>query len=244
MSQAMGEADRRRAHVLLHAPFEGPGSIEPWLHARGWEITRTHLFAAEELPTVADIDLLCIMGGPMSVNDEGAYRWLAPEKDFVARAIASSKVVLGICLGAQVIASALGARVSENPEPEIGWFPVEPATGAGESSFSWFFGETREAFHWHGEKCELPAGAVHLARSAACEHQAFAVGDRVLGLQFHLETTVEGARALVENCRADLSRAPGRWVQGENELLEDATRFARANEAMASLLDDMASLAG
>lgn len=228
-----------RVHYLQHVPFEGLGSIQVWLESRSARTSATRFYQEQQFPQVGDIDWLIIMGGPMSVNDERAYPWLPPEKRFVAQAIAAGKVVLGICLGAQIIASAMGARVSANPEREIGWFPIEPAPGASRTSFSAFFQEPLEVFHWHGETAELPPGAVQLARSAACEHQAFSLGERVLGLQFHLESTVESAQALIQNCRADL--VPGRWVQSENEILRYPERFRRINQVMSALLDDLAS---
>jgi GMP synthase-like glutamine amidotransferase len=230
-----------RVHYLQHVPFEGLGSIQGWLESGSAEISATRLYEEVRFPNTRDIDWLIIMGGPMSVNDDDAYPWLAPEKRFVSEAIASSKVVLGICLGAQVIASALGARVVSNAEPEIGWFAIEPARGASQGPFSLLFQVPLEVFHWHGETFELPPGAVHLARSEACEHQAFSLGERVLGLQFHLETTSESARALVANCRADL--VPSRWVQSEGELLRHPERFRRINRVMEALLDSMEGLA-
>ncbi len=113
-----------RAHYLQHVPFEGVGSIEPWLKINGYEITNTRLFEETDFPSLKDIDLLVIMGGPMSVSDEGKYPWLVHEKKFIYEAIKSDKAVLGICLGAQLIANVMGARVYQNPLKEIGWFPV------------------------------------------------------------------------------------------------------------------------
>ena len=113
-----------RAHYLQHVEFEGLGSIEPWLKAAGYEITNTRLFESAKLPDLKKIDLLIVMGGPMSVNDEDDFPWLVSEKKFIREAINSGKPVLGICLGAQLIASATGARVYRNPIKEIGWFPI------------------------------------------------------------------------------------------------------------------------
>jgi GMP synthase-like glutamine amidotransferase len=174
------------------------------------------------------------------VSDEAIHPWLLPEKRFIARAIGSSKVVLGICLGAQLIASSLGAKVRVNPEREIGWHPIEPAPEASRSAFASLFQAPMEVFHWHGETFELPPGATHLARSAACEHQAFSLGERVLGLQFHLEATAETARALVENCAADL--APGRWVETASAMLREDERFRRVNRVMDAVLDRLRKL--
>ena len=176
----------------------------------------------------------------MSANDEEAYPWMATEKRLIAQAIASSKVVLGICLGAQLIASSLGAKVYDNPEREIGWFPIERVQGVTPATISYLFPPQLEVFHWHGETFELPPGADHLARSAACEIQAFSFGERVVGLQFHLETTIDGARGLIENCRDGLT--PGRWVQSESEILGTPERFRRINQAMSNVLDHLEKL--
>lgn len=226
-----------RVHWLQHVPFEGLGSIGPWLESRGARLTHTPFFEkGAKLPRLDDIDWLIVMGGPMSVNDEADLPWLAEEKRFIAGAIAQSKIVLGICLGAQLIANALGAAVRRNPEREIGWFPVEPAGAPGADAL--FDGPT-DVFHWHGEIFDLPEGATLLARSMACGHQAFSIGRRVLGLQFHLEMTVEGARALVGNCAADLE--PAQFVQSRAEILGDAERFRRLNRHMTAVLDRLAA---
>src|SRR5262245_3105949 len=241
MPRRSGSRNQLRVHALLHVPFEGLGSIAAWLEGRRADLGATRLFdAGARLPHPDDLDWLIVMGGPMSVNDELIHPWLVSEKRLIAEAIAASKTVLGICLGAQLVASALGAKVARNPEREIGWFPVEPTWEASRSAFASIFASPAEVFHWHGETFELPAGATLLARSAACAHQAFSVGERVLGLQFHLETTAESARALVAHCPGDL--APAGWVQSEREILGDEARFARINRAMSAVLDRLEEL--
>ena len=228
-------APNRRAHVLQHVPFEGLGSIEPWLVTAGYSITWTRFFTGGNLPAPDDPDLLIVLGGPMSVNDEAAFPWLRDEKRFVRRSIETGVPLLGICLGAQLIAAALDARVYPNRHREIGWFPVyrtpdEPGV----------FPERFDAFHWHGETFDLPSGAALLARSAACEHQAFAVGRSVVGLQFHLETTPASALSLVDNCRDELG--PGPFVQtGAAILGAPQASYDRINELMARLLSRIAS---
>jgi GMP synthase-like glutamine amidotransferase len=228
-----------RAHCFRHVPFEGIGSIAAWLDARGIETTATRFDAGDALPRLADIDWLVVVGGPMSVNDEDLHPWLAAEKAFVREAIRAGKRVLGICLGAQLIASALGAKVYRNAVKEIGWHPISPVPVAnGVHAFR--FPPDALVFHWHGETFDLPPGAVHLARSAGCEHQAFQVGERTLGLQFHLETTPESARALVENCRVDL--VPGPYVQSEERLLSaPAQNYRAANALMEGVLSYLMS---
>ena len=176
-----------RAHYLQHVPFEGLGSIENWLQQAGYGISCTPFFDSVKLPRIEDIDLLIVMGGPMSANDEREYPWLIPEKQFIRSVIEAEKPVLGICLGAQLIANSLGAEVFANPVKEIGWFPIHAVPSIHHSAFQ--FPKEIEVFHWHGETFNLPKEAVHIARSAGCENQAFQIGRKVIGLQFHLETT-------------------------------------------------------
>lgn len=220
-----------RAHWFQHVPFEGLGHIEPWLHRAGFEISCTRFFESPRLPDPAAVDFLVVMGGPMSVNDEDVYPWLADEKQFIRRILAAGKPLLGICLGAQLIASAFGARVAPNREKEIGWFPIEGLPPRNNSGFR--FPTSAEVFHWHGETFDLPPGASHLARSRACDNQAFQIGSAI-GLQFHLETTPESARALVENARGDL--VPGPFVQSEADLL---AATAEHYQAIHRLMDDL-----
>jgi GMP synthase-like glutamine amidotransferase len=222
-----------RAHYLQHVAFEGLGSIEPWLLNAGYEITRSQLFASPALPGVDEIDLLIVLGGPMSINDEAEFPWLVPEKTFIRDFIASGRPVLGICLGAQLIANALGARVYRNPVKEIGWFPIEAV--ATEETGAFTFPPSMEVFHWHGETFDLPPGATLTARSAGCENQAFQIGRSVIGLQFHLETTPESARQIVANCRAELVAA--QYVQSEQAILAaGADRYRAINARMDDLL--------
>lgn len=221
-----------RVHYLQHVPFEGLGSMEPWLISRGATLSCSRLYERPTLPDPNELDLLIVMGGPMSVNDEAQHPWLVAEKRFVRQVIEAGKPVLGVCLGAQLIASAMGARVYKNHEPEIGWWPIQ-ALPTEDDTFAFPLEST--VFHWHGETFDLPPGAVHLARSEACAHQAFQLGERVLGLQFHLETTPETAAALVANCADELVDAP--WIQDANSLLATPVeRYNSINALSAKLL--------
>ena len=222
-----------RAHVLQHVSFEGLGSISAWLSQRGANVTCTRFFEPEPLPSLDGIDLIIALGGPMSVNDEELYPWLREEKRFIADAISSGKAVLGICLGAQLIANALGSRVYPGEEKEIGWFPIlgEPATA---DTFE--FPATTTVFHWHGETFDLPEEAVRLASSAACRNQAFQVGARTIGLQFHLETTCESASEIISNCAEEL--VPGRHIQTEQALRSvPQENYSEINALMTTVLD-------
>lgn len=204
-----------RAHFLQHVSFEGLGAINSWLERVGAIVTCTKFFEAMSLPDPRAIDLLVVVGGPMSVNDETMYPWLVDEKAYLRKVIERGTPVLGVCLGAQLIANAMGARVYPNGEKEIGWFPIHSLPAISQASFR--FPRTHMVFHWHGQTFDLPAGAVLLARSAACEHQAFQLGERTIGIQFHLETTSESVRELVAHCPEDLT--PARYVQSQEEIL-------------------------
>jgi GMP synthase-like glutamine amidotransferase len=172
----------------------------------------------------------------MGANDEDKLPWIRDEKRFIAEAIASGKSMLGICLGAQHIASALGAAVYSAREREIGWFPV---MGMSKCVGAFSFPEDIEAFHWHGDTFDLLNQAIHLAKSAACQNQAFQVGSRVVGLQFHLEVTPESINAIVTNCIDDLH--PRRFVQSVDQLRTiSSASYAEVNILMEQVLDYLA----
>jgi len=222
----------KSAHVLQHVPFEGLGSIRTWLDKQGFSITTTHFYRDETLPDIKQIDFLIIMGGPMSVNDEIDYPWLAKEKQFIRKAVDMQIPVLGICLGAQLIASAAGARVFANHQKEIGWFPVHAVNI---SADCFCFPATCTVFHWHGETFDLPDHALLLASSNACSHQAFQIGANAIGLQFHLETTEESAAAMIDNCGSELVN--GDCIQPAADILNaPAAYYLQANRLMDEIL--------
>lgn len=204
-----------RVHILQHVAFEGPGSASAWLTARGARVDYTRFFdAGPELPDPRPLDLIIALGGPMSVNDEQAHPWLREEKRFLGEAIHHGTPILGICLGAQLIAAACGARVRAARSKEIGWHPVTAVPGGESGCFA--FPVHTTVLHWHGETFDLPEGAVQLARSAACENQAFQLGRSVVGLQFHLEATPDSVDLLIRNCGHELVDGP--WIQSEADI--------------------------
>jgi GMP synthase-like glutamine amidotransferase len=224
-----------RIHHLQHVPFEGLGSIEAHLLERGDRLSATHLYRNESLPDVDSFDALIVMGGPMGVMDVQEYPWLTAEKQLIAAAIAAGKKVLGICLGAQLIATTLGAKIYRNRDREIGWWPVTRTLVTTSNPESKLLSEGCVPFHWHGDTFDLPDGAVQLASSAACEQQAFALGRQVIGLQFHLETTPDAARALIKHGGDELDGS--RYVQSAEQMLADSSLFTSSNRLMANLLD-------
>jgi GMP synthase-like glutamine amidotransferase len=165
---------------------------------------------------------------------------MGPEKKLIRETIDAGKRVLGICLGAQLIAAALGAKVFKNPHREIGWFPIQRSPEANQHPFGELFPSQADVFHWHGDTFDLPKGAIRLASSAGCLNQAYAVSNHVLGLQFHLEMTPFGAEQLTIHCADELGAAP--YVQSPEQILAEPSRFERINQMMASILQTLASI--
>ena len=227
-------------HYFQHVPFEGLGCIEGWAQALGHHLSATRFFENEPLPEIEAIDWLVVMGGPMGASDEDKYSWLPLEKKFIEKAIGQAKVVIGVCLGAQLIADVLGAKVYPNEYKEIGWFPIQITDEGQISSLFGFLPHQFNVFHWHGDTFDTPAGAVHLARSAACRNQAFVYAGRVLGLQFHLELSPYNVKELIKNCSAEL--ADGKFIQSRSQLLEPREEFKSTNKAIEGVLDRIEKL--
>jgi GMP synthase-like glutamine amidotransferase len=229
-----------RIHYIQHVPFEGPASIRLWADQHSHLQTYTRVYEKPDFPGMDSLDWLVIMGGPMGVYDELHYPWLKTEKEFIKKTIEAGKVIVGICLGAQLIAEVLGAKVFANKHKEIGWFPVELIPSASESDFFGFLPRNFTVFHWHGDTFNLPQGAVHLAKSKACENQAFLYDNRVLGLQFHLESTEQSVRELAQNCGNEV--APGEYIQSVGDILSASpAQYQRINEAMFGILDRLSA---
>ena len=223
-----------RAHWLQHADFEDLGCIAPALAARGDTVTHTRLNAGETLPAVEAFDALIVMGGPMNIYEYDAHPWLKPEKALIRKAIAQGKHVLGVCLGSQLIADALGGPVTRNAHTEIGWLPVTLNAAGRASKFFAGFPESFTAFHWHGDTFATPPQAQNLMASEGCAHQALEYGERVVGIQFHLEVTAANAREWFVHERPQ----PARYVQDADAILTDLDAFATNNRLMLKLLDN------
>jgi GMP synthase (glutamine-hydrolysing) len=199
-----------RTLVLQHIACEPPGVFEDVLHERGAALHRVELDEGEPLPDWRQFDAIVAMGGPMSVNDDVELPWLREEKHAIGEAVRAGKPFWGVCLGVQLLAASLGARVYPGPEPEVGLLPVEltdegwadPVFAGLESGLA--------TLQWHGDTFDLPEGAVRLARSPAYANQAFRF-ERAYGVQFHLEVSADMARewADVPEYVASLERTLG-----------------------------------
>jgi len=228
-----------RLHYLQHVPFEELAKIEIWAKGKGHYVSGTKLFKKEILPPMNFFDCLIILGGPMNIYEESKFPWLVEEKKFIAEAIASEKIILGVCLGAQLIASVLGSPTYRNRDKEIGWFEVILTQGAKESAFFKVLPPKFMAFHWHGDTFGLPPGSTRIARSEGCENQAFEYDGRVLGLQFHLESSAQSIANLIKNCGDELSE--GKFVQAEKELVGQDSYLAEMERLLFNLLDKVES---
>ncbi|UCE79542.1 MAG: type 1 glutamine amidotransferase [Nitrospiraceae bacterium] len=226
-------------HYVQHVPYEGPGSIELWSTSNGHKLTSTQIYKNEILPEMDTIDWLVIIGGPMNIYQEDEHGWLVREKNFIGKAIEARKIVVGICLGAQLIADTLGARVYRNSHKEIGWFPIAFSVAARQSEIFGFLPAHLTVFHWHGDTFDITENALLLASSEACQNQAFLYDGRVIGLQFHLESTHDSVQQLVENCRDELVQSP--HIQSADEILMQGSKmFKKNNDALSGIFNRLA----
>lgn len=237
ITQDQGEPSMR-IHVVQHAPFEGPGLIAEWVAERGHEFTCA-MALTEEFPPAESIDFLIVLGGPMGAADDDAYPWLIAEKRFIAEAIAAGRLVLGVCLGSQILASVLGGSVRKNRVPEIGWFEVALSSDAADEPALAAWPPTFTVGQWHGDTFELPQGLPAKASSNACENQLFVFDRRTVGMQFHLEWNEAALSTLIATCAADLE-AGGEYVMSAERIKAEAhMRIATCRSLLFALLDGM-----
>ena len=211
-----------RIAVLQHFSCEHAGIYAEELAALGHAIRPVRLDTGEPVPAPGEFDAWLVMGGPMNVDEVERYSWLRPERELLGHLIAVDAPVLGVCLGAQLLARSAGARVYAQRPKEIGVFEIELTHAGRLDPLLGLLEASPRVLQWHGDTFDLPAGAVHLARSARFEHQAFRLGRRVYGVQFHLESTPRMVAAMAGCFSEELAELPTGEGLGPQETLEPA----------------------
>jgi GMP synthase-like glutamine amidotransferase len=216
-----------KIYVGEHTEDEGPGLLGEFFQGLGWDLVRLALYRGDELPENLDSAAgVVILGGPMNVYEEEEYPFLKEEDMFIKKVLREEIPFLGTCLGAQLLARACGAAVTKSPHREIGWYDVELTEEGRRDSLFRGLGPTLPVFQWHEDTFALPDGAVLLASGKVCRHQAFRVGRRAYGLQFHMEVT------------ADMVKA---WSGKEGPAV-DAGRIEKEGAALRARFEDQARL--
>lgn len=221
---------------LQHVPFEGPAALADWAESRGHHLICHPVYQSDDFPSLDTIDALFVMGGPMNIYEEADYPWLKPEKDFIRTAIQADRFVLGVCLGAQLIADVLGAKVTRGPGPEIGWFPIRRAAGCPVGSI---LPAELPVLHWHGDQFDLPPSATRLAESERTPNQGFLYNGRVLALQCHLEATPQSVAVLADACADELVPTDPGIMSASRLLAEPDATYAQMHAVLFNLLDQM-----
>lgn len=206
-----------RIHYLIHAPFEKLGVIEPWANKKKFSLSGTHTYKGEKLPSISEFDFLIVMGGPQSPSRTDKWPYLQDEMDLIKKAVEANKAILGICLGAQLLAESLGAKTEHSLHREIGVFPVELLPDASSDPIFSQFPQKFNVTHWHNDMPGIPKGARLLAKSTGCSRQAFSIGDKIYGFQFHLEMTPANIAEMVLHCENELT--PDMYVESKQKLL-------------------------
>ncbi len=220
-------------HVFQHVAFENEGIIPDLLPTVPSSVTRTKLYEDFSMPRVNDIDLLIVMGGPMGVYEKEQYTWLTDEISFVRDYIQSGRKVIGICLGAQIIAEALGAKVYASGKQEIGWYDVMKV---GQHKITAQIPESFEVIHWHGDTFDLPVGARHLFRSECFANQGFSFGENVLAFQFHIEMKEDNLQSIIEACGQDLK--PSESTQVAKEIWQQRHKLDHCHQHLRQILQN------
>lgn len=226
-----------RIHCFQHVAFENLGAIASWAAQNNHSVTYTRFYENEpEFPKLTSFDFLIVLGGYMNVDEETQFPWLKEEKACIKKAIEAQKKVLGICLGSQLIASALGSKVMQNSEPEIGFFPLHFSDKALANGLFDHFKNPCEVFQWHGDTFEIPENALILASSAACKNQGFWIENQVLALQFHLEMTEELLHEMLKHDGHELIENRN-YIQTKAEIIAKLSTLQSNTEDLFELLD-------
>lgn len=225
-----------RVTWLQAVDFESLGAIEPWLLRRGHQITQISLWQGDELPKTDDFDFLIATGGAFVPTDEHHLPWMGGQLELFRSAIALEKRVLGICLGAQLLAQAYGSLIRPNDCVEIGWHTVRQTSEGLLHPLMANLQPSFPAFHWHQDQVSPPSGATRLASSDATETQAFAIGNRVLGVQFHPEIDPTKAISFSNNSSAPRN---GPHTQGDLEIFSMKENFELQKTVIDTMLTNL-----
>lgn len=241
-----------RIHALYHVDFEELSHIKQWADNRGHSITVTRFYKNEPLPAQDSFDWLVVMGGPMSIHDESDFQWLADEKSFIQQSINDGKTVIGVCLGAQLIADSLGAKVAPSGIKEVGWLPIQlTEQGLAHPLLADLPKNEFTVFHWHGDGFECPKGAMPIATSHTWANQGFVyqtskhkeLGTWVLGWQCHFEVTNKSMVDMVSHGQTYIQEAMIDHldsVQAADEILALGDTYIADNNAwLSTILDNL-----
>jgi GMP synthase (glutamine-hydrolysing) len=228
----------RRLLVFQHVPYEILGTLDPLLRDAGFRIRYVNFGRYPDIrPDISRYNGLVVLGGPMNCDQSDRFPHLTTEVELIREAITEGLPILGICLGSQLIARALGARVYKNPVKEIGWYDLEPTEAGRKDPLFANFQSSQKIFQWHGDTFDIPHGAVHLAASQDCPNQAFRYADNVYGLQFHLESSNDSIEALLQHCATDLNDS--QFVQNAAHIRSQISLATELNVLAKQLLNNM-----
>lgn len=229
-----------RIHFIQHEPFEAPGSLTVWAEAvAGNRVSFTKVWLNQDYPPIDAVDAVVILGGSMSAYDDALYAWMPKEKQWIKQAIDQKKKVLGICLGAQLLASVLGAKVFPGRYKEIGWFEVAKTDHAKTKNWLRYFPDTFITMHWHGDTFDLPENTERLFSSEATYNQGFMYKSHVMALQFHPEMTKDTILGMYD---ADEAPPEDVYVQSKAAVLGKTSFSEWNNHALALALTEWISI--
>lgn len=223
-------------YCLIHDRHEGPGLIKTWSRANDYTFKAISVYNDVPMPNIGPLDLIVVMGGPMNIYEEVKYPWLAREKAFLTQCIKDGNQLIGICLGAQLLAERLGATVTTNGKKEIGWYDIEWTDKALEHPYFSGISRNEIVFHWHGDTFSIPPEAIHLATSKACKNQGFLWREQVLGLQFHPEITASLLEEFIQANRNEL-KCTGPFIQTAGRIKLLSEKNIPDRKALFSILD-------